>query len=207
MPLFKTIEVNSQTIVKIWSISEPLDVLFTQIDLTNQNQIRVNAMKSEQHQREFLSVRLLLKTLGYADIDLKYNANGKPYLSDGNSISITHSKAFAAVAISPNPIGIDLEKYSDKLAKVQSKFVGYETCYLNQNDSDYSRKLTRIWCAKEALYKLYSKSGISFKNQFLVIPFGQQDATLSWVLDGDLRRCYRTTFIEIEEYSCAITTP
>ena len=207
MPLFKTIEVNSQTIVKIWYISEPLEVLLTQVELTNDSQSRLKSMKNEWHQREFLSVRLLLNSLGYADDDVKYDSKGKPMLMDGNFISITHSKAYAAVAVSANAVCVDLEQYNDKLITIKSKFVGYESCYLNQKAEDYLKQLTQIWCTKEALYKLYSKAGISFKNQFLVIPFGNQNTSLSWVLDGAFRGCYTAHCVEIEDYSCIITTP
>ena len=207
MPLFKSVEVNSQTIVKIWHILEPLEEFLSQIYLAKGSQSRLNGMKSEEHQRQFLSVRLLLNSFGYNDDDLSYDSNGKPYLNDRNFISITHSTSYSAVAVSTRPVGIDLEGHSDKLAKVESKFVGYESCYLNQNIDDYVRKLTRIWCTKEALYKLYSKPGMSFKNQFMVIPFGRHHTTTSWILDGITRQCYHTFLFEIEDHTCAVVTP
>ena len=62
-------------------------------------------MKSELHQRGFLSVRMLLVEFGYTDEDLVYDSFGKPHLKDGKHISITHSYNFSAVVISSKAVG------------------------------------------------------------------------------------------------------
>ena len=100
MPLYKTLHPNSQTTVKIWKITESYNDLMQSVDLKPKSLERVLAMKSELHQRGFLSVRHILKNLGYTDVELHYDENGKPYLNDGNYISITHSFTFSAIIIS-----------------------------------------------------------------------------------------------------------
>ena len=82
MPLYKTITPNSQTIVKIWKITESFDELIAPLDLKSNSMERVIGMKSEWHQRGFLSVRHLLRDLGYTDQDLFYDTNGKPHLKE-----------------------------------------------------------------------------------------------------------------------------
>ena len=96
MPLYKTLNPNSQTVVKIWKITESYDELMQPITLRSECMNRVLGMKSELHQRGFLSVRHLLAEFGYTDADLFYDANGKPHLKDGKYISITHSFTFSA---------------------------------------------------------------------------------------------------------------
>ena len=91
MPLYKTIIPNSQTTVKIWKITESYEVLMEKVSLKPVALERVLGMKSELHQRGFLSVRHLLQEFGYTDADLFYDENGKPHLKDGKQISITHS--------------------------------------------------------------------------------------------------------------------
>ena len=56
MPLYKSLVLNSQTIVKIWKISESKDFFTGQLVLRPESLERVNGMKSELHQRGFLSV-------------------------------------------------------------------------------------------------------------------------------------------------------
>ena len=91
MPLYKSINVNSQTTVKVWKIEESYNDLIQSLNLKPQSLERVLGMKSELHQRGFLSVRHLLREFGYTDQDLYYDDRGKPHLKDGKHSSITHS--------------------------------------------------------------------------------------------------------------------
>lgn len=207
MPLYKSLDVNSQTHVKIWHISEPLDALKASLNLTKESLERVNAMKSELHQRGFLCVRKLLNSFGYTDQDLFYDNSGKPHLKDGHFISITHSYNYAAVVVSSCPVGVDIEKQRHKILNIASRFIDYESHYLNENSDKYIQKLTWIWCIKESLYKLYSKSGISFKKNFLVLPFeSEKNTTKAWILEGEKRLNFEALFFEFDGFGCAITT-
>ena len=87
-----------------------MDELKTDLLLQEHSLTRLNGMKSELHQKGFLSVRKLLKHAGYQDLNLSYNEFGKPFLDDEKHISITHSFNFAAILISDKEAGIDIEK-------------------------------------------------------------------------------------------------
>lgn len=204
MPLYKTITPNSQTTVKIWKITESYDELIQPITLTDTCMERVLSMKSERHQRGFLSVRHLLAEFGYTDADLVYDNNGKPHLKDGKHISITHSFMFSGVIISDHEVGIDIEKQREKIAVIAHKFVGYEQDYLVNTADDYINKLTVIWCIKESLYKLFATTGMLFKEHFLVIPFMIKDEeTIAWIDYEEVKYRYNTHFFEFEGFTCA----
>jgi len=207
MPLYKTIEPNSQTTVKIWKITETYNELLEPLDLKPNSLERVLSMKSELHQRGFLSVRHLLRTFGYTDQDLYYDDYGKPHLKDGNQISITHSFTFSGVIISATEVGIDIEKQRQKIAVIAKKFVDYEFNYLSKNSEVYIKKLTVIWGIKESLYKLFATPGMLFREHFLVIPFMLSDGeTVAWIdYDGKKHR-YNTHFLEFEGFTCAFVT-
>ncbi len=208
MPLYKSISVNSQTTVKIWKIEESYDDLFDPLDLKPQSLKRVLSMKSELHQRGFLSVRHLLRDFGYTDQDLYYDDNGKPHLKDGKHISITHSFTFSGVIISADEVGIDIEMQRDKIGIIAKKFVDYEFNYLNKNSEDYVRKLTVIWGIKESLYKLFATPGMLFKEHFLVIPFMLEDEnTVAWIDYESKKHKYNTAFLEFEGFTCAYVIP
>jgi len=208
MPLYKTISVNSQTTVKIWKIEESYDALLKPLDLKPQSLERVLSMKSNLHQRGFLSVRHLLRDFGYTDQDLFYDDNGKPHLKDGKHISITHSFIFSGVIISDKEVGIDIEKQRDKIGIIANKFVDYEFHYLNKNAEDYVRKLTVIWGIKESLYKLFATPGMLFKAHFLVIPFMFEDGTtIAWIDYESKKYRYNTAFLEFEGFTCAYVVP
>jgi 4'-phosphopantetheinyl transferase EntD len=208
MPLYKSISVNSQTTVKIWKIEESYDDLMQPLDLKSQSLERVLGMKSELHQRGFLSVRHLLREFGYTDQDLFYDDNGKPHLKDGKHISITHSFTFSGVIISDNEVGIDIEKQREKISVIAHKFVDYEFNYLDTNAEDYIRKLTVIWGIKESLYKLFATPGMLFREHFLVIPFMLDDGeTVAWIDYENKKHRYNTAFLEFEGFTCAYVIP
>jgi hypothetical protein len=53
MPLYKSIEVNSQTNVKIWHIKESLDQLKSKTELKDENLNRLSSMKSDIRKKNF----------------------------------------------------------------------------------------------------------------------------------------------------------
>ena len=154
MPLFKTIQYTPETTLYVWHITETFSDLYEQVHLNTISTQRLNGMKSQLHQRAFLSVRKLLAEAGYTDFDLFYDASGKPHLNDNKYISITHSHEFAAIIISNQTVGIDVELQREKILRIADKFV--DTAELSRLQSfstdDYIRKLTVKWGAKEAIF-------------------------------------------------------
>jgi 4'-phosphopantetheinyl transferase len=206
MPLYKTLHPNSQTTVKIWKITESYDDLMKSIVLKPKSLERVLGMKSEMHQRGFLSVRHILQDFGYTDVELHYDSNGKPYLKDGKYISISHSFTFSAIIISDFKIGIDIEKQRDKIVRIANRFIGYESQYLVREDKDYMKKLTVVWCVKESLYKLFATADLSFKQHTLVIPFTLKDkSTMSWIDYENKKHRFAANYLEFEGFTCAYT--
>ncbi|WP_298323769.1 4'-phosphopantetheinyl transferase superfamily protein [uncultured Dokdonia sp.] len=203
MPLYKTITVSSSTTVYIWKIEEDITTLSRNIKLTDHCQNRLQGMKSELHQRGFMSIRHLLAEAGYTDFDLYYDKNGKPHLHDGNHISITHSYTFTAIIVSDQPVGIDIEKQRNKILRIAHKFTPIEEYYTLTNADARMRKLTIVWGAKESLYKLYSQEGLSFLKHIDVTDFdfddGKTTATVNY--EGAVST-YDLTFMEFEGFTC-----
>jgi len=204
MPLYKTITVNPTTKVLIWKIEESFDLLSEDIVLTERSQKRVDGMRSELHQRGFLSIRHLLASEGYSDHDLFYDENGKPHLNNGKHISITHSFIFSAIIISDIEVGIDVEKKREKILKIAHKFTTFDD-YLRLNYRDVIiRKLTIVWCAKESLYKSFNRVGLTFLNHIHVEDFSlYYNETTAEVDFEDKVEQYNITFLEFEGFTCA----
>ncbi|KAF2340032.1 4'-phosphopantetheinyl transferase family protein [Flavobacterium tistrianum] len=171
MPLFQTIQFNETTKILIWEITESFDELYSRVTLKEKTQRRLDGMKSQMHQRAFLSVRMLIQEMGFTDKDLHYDEFGKPYFDCDNHISITHSYHFAAIIISKEKVGIDMELQREKIQKIADKFTDYECKYLEPNSKEYIKKLTVIWGAKEAIFKIRNEKGISFKDHINVDNF------------------------------------
>lgn len=204
MPLYKSIQTTNQTKILIWKIEESFDELSKDIELTNLCQIRVNSMKSELHKRGFMSIRHLLAEEGYEDKDLFYDEFGKPHLTDGKFISITHSFNFAAIIVSDNhPVGIDIEKQRDKIVRIAHKFTPFEEYKTLANHDALVRKLTIVWGAKESLYKIYEQKGLSFLQDINIQDFSFDDGrTVASIRFIDDNSTYNISFLEFEGFTC-----
>ncbi|EIA09348.1 siderophore (Surfactin) biosynthesis regulatory protein [Flavobacterium frigoris PS1] len=195
------------TQIFVWKITESYVQLFDEVALNDSNLIRLAGMKSELHQRGFLSVRRLLQESGYNDFDLFYDEFGKPHLKDGKHISITHSYHFSAIIISEQTVGIDIELQRGKIIRIADKFVDEEFSYLDKNNKEeYIKKLTVIWGAKEAIFKIRNEKGISFKDHIKVKAFRLEDKESKAELHFDnIVKSFKLFHEEIEGFRLVYT--
>lgn len=200
MPLYKTIKPNKHTTILVWKIEESFDELFSSLILNERSLQRINSMKSELHQCGFLSVRHLLKEVGYSDVDLFYTPDGKPHLKDGKRISITHSYNFSGIIIGNSSVGVDIEKNRDKILRIAPKFVDTENEFLV--DENLIEQLTVIWGAKESLYKIHPDGGLLFKQHLPIESFKLEDKkTKGWIKKDNFYENYTIFFEQIEEFT------
>jgi 4'-phosphopantetheinyl transferase len=172
MALYKSLTVNKTTKVLIWKIEESLSKLQEGIILSKNSATRLNSMKSELHQKGFVSIRHLLKEVGYTDADLIYDEFGKPHLKNGKFISITHSYTFTAIIVSDDlHVGIDIEKQREKILKIAHKFTPFEEYKTIANADALISKLTIVWGAKESLYKIFGKKKLLFLHHIYIEDF------------------------------------
>ena len=204
MALYKTLTVNKATKVLIWKIEESISKLQEGIVLSGNSTTRLNSMKSQLHQRGFLSIRHLLKEVGYSDADLIYDEFGKPHLKNGKFISITHSFTFTAIIVSDKfHVGIDIEKQREKILKIAHKFTPFEEYKTIANVDALISKLTIVWGAKESLYKIYGKKKLLFLHHIYIEDFKFADEKTT----GEIRyngenTAYNISFIEFEGFTC-----
>ncbi|RZJ33169.1 MAG: 4-phosphopantetheinyl transferase [Flavobacterium sp.] len=201
MPLHKIIIHDAATKVLLWKITEDLQELFDRAVIADKTLFRLGSIKSEQHKKGILAVRLLLQHAGYSDNDLYYDAFGKPHLSDDTHISISHSHGFSSIILSDKITGIDLELRRDKIAIIAEKFIE-PSSQIDKQTTDYISKLTVNWGVKEAVFKIRNEKGISFKDHIDVMPFAMDDKkTTAYLHFNNLKREFSVYFDEIEEYS------
>ncbi|MCH9660659.1 MAG: 4'-phosphopantetheinyl transferase superfamily protein [Bacteroidetes bacterium] len=202
MPLYKTITVDTTTKVLIWKIEESFEWLSEGMILTQHCQNRVEGMKSDLHRRGFMSVRHLLKEVGYTDFDLFYDEKGKPHLKDGKKISITHSFTFSGIVVSTAEVGIDIEMQRPKILKIAHKFTPVEEYLTLANEDARIRKLTMVWCAKESLYKSFATKGVRFLKDIYVEDYRLDHPQTQAVVHFNGRReSYDVWFREFEGFT------
>jgi 4'-phosphopantetheinyl transferase len=168
---------NEFSILGVWKIEEDLDVLLELVVLDNDEKKKYKSFSSNSRKLEFLSVRALLADLIGKEAKIVYNKNNKPFLKDGSRfISISHSHKLTAILLSTNEkVGIDLEYMSSNIAAIAFKFLNRkEKVAKEQEERKYH--LYIHWCAKEALYKICDKEGISIRKNITIEPFKVKDS-------------------------------
>lgn len=123
--------------------------------------------REEDRQRSLageLLIRSMLLEMGITDSTLHRADSGQPYLSGCNlHISISHCGTFVACAISPDPVGIDIERIRPIEARMcRHVCTEEEAAYLcpdalsatgKWDDPQLLRRFFEIWTGKEAWFK------------------------------------------------------
>ena len=134
-----------------------------------------NVYKNEKRQREQLISHLLVKELLGEAKEISHLPNGAPHIEESDKfISISHSRKCIAVAISNNPIGIDIEEIERNQFQLHKKFTTpNEQRWIEEVNELQQKQLISaiIWSAKEAIYKLANIEGLLFESEIEISPF------------------------------------
>lgn len=164
--------INEDTVIGVWRIEETIRAMARMVYLDDFDKKKYRSFKSISRRLEFLSVRVLLAELLGKDARIVYNKYNKPFLKDGSGfISITHSHNLTAIIYSKTErVGIDLEIMKTNIGSMSFKFINKREV-ITKNNLFRKYHLYIHWCAKEALYKICDKEGISIKNSITIEPF------------------------------------
>ena len=205
MPLYKSIHFDEFTRIHLWKLTESEVDLHVGIKLKPSSSKRLQSMNSELHRKGFLSIRHLLKIEALTDDDLYYDDMGKPHLENDFYISITHSFEFTAIIVSSKrAVGIDVEKQRDKILKIAPKFSTYPLVERHSNAPEIITKLTCIWGAKESIYKIYPKPGLSFLKHIDIDDFHMEDKKTTGHIHFNEARVYFDIHFEAVENYCLV---
>ena len=168
---------NEFSILGVWKIEEELNTLLELVSLDNEEKKRYKGFSSNSRKLEYLSVRALLLELIGKEAKIVYNKNNKPFLKDGSRfISISHSHKLTAILLSTNEkVGIDLEYMSSNIAAIAFKFLNWREKVTKEKENRRYH-LYLHWCAKEALYKICDKEGISIRKNITIEPFNVKES-------------------------------
>lgn len=112
-------------------------------------------------------VQMLIENQFGKNQNLNYLTSGKPILEHSNKyISISHSKKIIAFASGPYNLGIDIEEISDRILRLQDRFLNNSEKKLFGNSKT---SLTLAWTIKESLFKIADNRKLSFKNELNIL--------------------------------------
>jgi 4'-phosphopantetheinyl transferase len=174
--------------------------------LNLEEKVRLDTLVSEKRKNEFFTVRMLMRQY-IGENTISYKKNGAPYILDGPPISISHSHEYALLATSETQkIGVDIEKIQDKILKLGDKFINdLEFMLLRKNNTELTpENLTKIWCSKEAMYKMCDNDKLSIKNDLIIELLNSNQATCR--IESEIsEEIYNIDLISLENYIIAVT--
>ena len=159
MPFFQQLHI-ANIHVYTWQLTETVAQLSAGLTLSQGEEERMTTIHSQKKQREFLAIRHLLQQAQLSTTALYYTPEGKPQL-EGQYISITHSQDFVMIALSPRPVGIDIERCTPRILRLAPRFTPWQA----PPDMDELTQIqanTQRWTIKEALYKIADQPSVRF---------------------------------------------
>ncbi len=154
----------------LWQIAESPEDLLLSVSLSEAQKEDFKKRKTKAGQQGFLAARLALHQLTPEASELQMNENGVPTLPH-LYCSLSHTAHYAVAVVAEEAVGVDIESYRPKIERIAQKFTHpKEIDFLPQTDKRIEM-LTRLWTAKEAIYKAVQKPGLSLSNQIQIAPF------------------------------------
>ena len=197
MPFLKEFIINEKTKIKLWKVI--LGELSPK-KLNNEEIKLFKLKKSNLLKEQFLAIRKIL-ALENVNYKITYDINGKPWLTNENNISISHSHEIAALVLSNNrKIGLDVQLKESKILNIQNKFLNkFEKLNIGNNPS--INILTMIWTSKESIYKAIGLKGISFSKNIKIDKVIEKDKTgKGYYINGTEKVKFELKFFYLDEY-------
>ncbi len=184
MAIYTKKNIGKNGLLGVWQITESETALLNALSLTPNELTTVNSFKSTQRKRQWLATRLLLKNLANTTT-IHHHESGKPYLEHGFPfISISHSHDYVAILLHhEKAVGIDIQLIADKILKIKDRFLNSKEQECYQQSGNGLEYLHRIWCAKEALYKIHGNRLIFFKEHLFVQDFNSENNFLEGTIE------------------------
>lgn len=208
MALFFKKEIAKDTLLGIWHIAESADWFRSQLMLNEKEKELIDAIKHPQRKLHWLSSRVLIRTLMQTNrfIHLESDLNGKPVIRNFPvELSLSHSADLSALLLSKKfKVGIDIEQMDHKVLRIQHKFVSEKELQW-VSEEERVEQLYAIWCAKEAMYKLYGQKKLDFRQHLFVERFDYADSGLinGKILKGDYSLELKVRYERLGEYMTA----
>jgi phosphopantetheinyl transferase len=205
MPLTFLENINTDTAIGLWKITESPEDLMARLQLKEHELKLLSSLSKEKRNLHWLATRVLLRKMLNTNqyIDCQADENGKPILiNHPHHISLSHSYEYAAVMVSETKkVGIDIEIIKEKIERVKNKFLNnQELSFINPDHQ--IEQLYVCWCAKEALYKLNGKKETSFKNHIHLEDFvyGEKGSLSAKIEKENIAHQFTVNYEKLDNY-------
>lgn len=204
MPLLDLGHLEPGVRLGLWEIREPENWFLERLALSEDEAAQLAPIKG--HRRvEFLAARKLVHLLSEMPDrhPLVKDPSGKPHLPELSfSVSISHSRGYAAAILAEGAVGIDIQHIVEKIGRIAPKFLSQEEASAIGPDARLEA-LHVYWCAKEALFKAYGKGEVDFRHDLRVLPFTYGSAGVHFIgqiLKDQAVRTFNLRYLRMNEH-------
>lgn len=153
---------------------------------TEDDRAYVAAFGSARRRCEVLAWRNLVRREVGRDCHIGYEACGAPIITNPNiHIGVSHCCDRVAVILAEKPCAIDIETTERNFAGVAERFLTPEELRLSGDEL----LLGRLWCAKEAAYKLCRTSSLNLREDIQITEYLPAVERFTAVIRGTQRIC------------------
>ncbi len=195
MPFLKDFIINQKTKIKLWEVNQG-ELNYQSLDKHDTDLLKLK--KNDLAKEQFLAVRKILE-LENPNFKIRYDKSGKPSINSNLNISISHSNFMAAVVFSStSKTGLDIELKDTKIVNIKDKFLN-ESEKLNTEYETNIEYLTKIWTAKESIYKALGIKGISFSDNIIIKKLSNNRGK-GYYINGKEKYKFDLIFFSIDDY-------
>lgn len=147
----------------------PLETLRTAVTACD---LEAAASFAAERQREYLTWRAMLyRELGAA-VTVAYSPTGAPVVvgREGVQIGVSHGAGRVALGISAGPCAVDIERLDRHFGRIVPHYLTDAELRLGEG---YPHFLAVAWAAKETLYKLSGRNGLSLLGDLRLTAVGK----------------------------------
>lgn len=143
----------------------------------------VEQFGSSRRRCESLSWRAIVRRELGQECQISYDEYGAPTVDAPNiHISVSHSCDRVAVLFSNRECAVDIECRERNFRRVSTRYLSVS----EQSIAEHYDIYAEMWCAKEALYKLYKKGNLDFVEHISIHEYRKSDGVLlATILDGE----------------------
>lgn len=136
--------------------------------ISEQQRREANHIKNSERRNHFIGIRACLNTflshftgIDPAEHEFIRNSSGKPSLKSPYQVfhfNLSHSENYFLMAVSLQPVGVDLEKKNRKIPELKdiiSRYYSSEEQETVRNSAYPEESFLKIWTMKESVIKLF----------------------------------------------------
>lgn len=122
---------------------------------------------------ETLAWRAIVRRELGEGVTISYDEYGAPQVDvDGKFISVSHSRGVVAVLIADGECAVDIEHAERDFGRVAERYLSPTEVKIAEQYNLYAE----MWCAKEALYKLYKKGSVDLVKDLVIAEYRRENS-------------------------------